>query len=73
MLNQEPRIGDRFQQYGCIFEYIGNSRFCNLRSGSTFPQYGTPNQWSFQEIEFIGNFSKQDNFTQLYELFSQDI
>lgn len=76
------KIGDRFRwdetpydNYATLIEYVGEEGFITLESHNTHK--GVGRLWKGWNIEanwkFVGNFSKSKNFSNLYELLSDEL
>lgn len=71
-LSKEPNIGDRFERGGDTYEYLGDSLFKNITLDSQFHQFASTNVWSFNDENFIGNFAKSRNFSNLYDILNDE-
>ena len=78
----KPKIGDRFKNEHYTWEVVSNVRkdmfecwvYSRVILQDDINVGNVYNQWyTDPEYEYLGNFSKVDKFTELYEILAKDI
>lgn len=72
-LTKEPKIGDRFKRTRDTIEYLGNGEFLNLDTKTKFQQNYATQTWAVYDYEYIGNFSKSNQFKTIYQILNEEL